>query len=143
MLKKLGFGSADEQLQEIRTRRSQGREEDERPWDRKKILFALFALILLASAFFYFKDSLFPQQSEVSIKSAVDRNLNQNQEVLGATQRVRERIEEIQESVNSLNVVDVATSSPQIQKVISDIKALESLPRNQAKEACENICSKL
>src|SRR3989344_7457163 len=143
MLNKLGFGSQDEQLEEIRSRRTHERDEDLRPWDRKKILFAFLALALLTFAFFYFKESLFPQQGEVGIKSSVGKNLNQNREVLGATQRVRERIEEIQENVTNLNVVDVATSSPQIQKVISDIKALENLPRDQAKNACEQICEGL
>ena len=143
ILNKLGFGSQDEQLEEIRSRRSHVKDEDLRAWDRKKILLAVLILACLIFALFYFKDSIFPQQNGVSIKSSVDKNLNQNQEVLGATQRVRERIEEIQENVNSLNIVDVATSSPQIQKVINDIKALESLPRDQAKNACEKICSGL
>lgn len=134
MLRKLGF--------EIRSRRSQGREEDERPWDRKKITLALLVLVCGLLALFYFKDSIFPKQ-EVDVKGITDQKLVKDQNVSEASHRVRERIKEIKENVNSLNVVDIATSSPQIQKVINDIKALENLPKNQAKEACERICSKL
>lgn len=142
MLRKLGFGSQDEQLQEIRTRRSQGREEDERSWDRKKITLALLVLICGLLALLYFKDSIFPQ-GKIDVKGISDEREVQIKSSIGAGQRVRESLEEIKENVNNLNVVDIATSSPQIQKVISDIKALESLPRNQAKDACERICSQL
>lgn len=142
MLRKLGFGSQNEQLSEIRSRRSQNRrDEDLRPWDRKKIMLAFLVLICSFFALFYFKDSIFPQNN-VDVKGVRDQVV-QNQNVSEATQRAGKRIEDIRESVNNLNVVDIATSSPQIQKVINDIKALESLPKNQAKGACERICSQL
>lgn len=53
---------------------------------------------------------------------------------------VEEKLETIKEEVSSLKPLDVATSSPQVQKVLNDIKTLEQYPRNQAREICENIC---
>lgn len=142
MLRKLGFGSQDEQLSEIRTRRQSEKEEDQRDWDRKKILIAFIVLVFLAFAAFSQKDSLLPVE-DIDVKGVSESVREQNPEVSNATQRARDRIDEIKEDVNNLNIVDVATSSPQIQKVINDIKVLENLPRDQAKSACEKICSGL
>lgn len=142
MSRKPGFGSQDEQLKDIRNRRRSEKEEDQRDWDTKKILIAFIVVCFLIFAALSLKDSFSPVD-KVDIKGVSDIVPEKNPQVSNATQRVRERIDEIKEDVNNLNVVDVATSSPQIQKVINDIKALENLPRDQAKSACEKICAGL
>lgn len=53
---------------------------------------------------------------------------------------VEKKLEAIKEEVTNLKPLDVATSSPQVQKILNDIKTLEQYPRNQAREICENIC---
>jgi hypothetical protein len=54
-----------------------------------------------------------------------------------------ERLLDIREEAENIDVAEVASSSPQVQKVISDLKNLQNYPRNQAKEACFNICEGL
>jgi hypothetical protein len=56
---------------------------------------------------------------------------------------IQQKITEITTQVSNLNAVEVAASSPQIQKVLKDMEGLKSLPQNQAKDACIKICSSL
>jgi hypothetical protein len=36
--------------------------------------------------------------------------------------------------------MEVASSSPQVQKILNDIKALQQYPANQIKDLCRKIC---
>lgn len=56
---------------------------------------------------------------------------------------IQQKLDAVKEEVNNLNVQDIASSSPQVQKVLSDIKNLEQYPKNQVKEACQKICDGL
>lgn len=53
---------------------------------------------------------------------------------------VEDKVEDIKREVGNLKVEDIATSSPQVQKILKDIQALQQYPKNQAKELCENLC---
>lgn len=141
MLRKLGFGRIEEVEQDENKTKIRSSKEDEPEWDRKKVLIAFAVILFLIYAFLSTKDFFVTQDADV--KGISDVAEKQSSKASEATQRARDRIDQIKENVNNLNVLDVATSSPQIQKVINDIKALESLPRDQAKSACEKICSGL
>lgn len=56
---------------------------------------------------------------------------------------ISQKIKTLTQQVSSLNAAEIASSSPQVQKVLNDIKSLEQYPSNQAKDMCEQICSKL
>lgn len=56
---------------------------------------------------------------------------------------IEKKIGEMTKEVNSLNINEIASSSPQVQKVLQDIKNLQHYPENQAKEMCQKICSSL
>lgn len=56
---------------------------------------------------------------------------------------LNQRLSDLKEEVNNINVVEVATSTPAVQKVLSDLKNLQNVPQNQAKQACFNICNGL
>lgn len=56
---------------------------------------------------------------------------------------VSQTIESIKADVEDLNVTEIATSSPQVQKIIKDIQSLQKYPESQAKEMCQKICSSL
>jgi len=53
---------------------------------------------------------------------------------------IQQKLDAVKEEVNNLNAQDIASSSPQVQKVLNDIKNLEQYPKNQVKEACQKIC---
>lgn len=56
---------------------------------------------------------------------------------------IEQKVGELQKEVSNLSPLEVATTSPQVQKILRDIKALEGYPRNQAREFCENLCRNL
>lgn len=56
---------------------------------------------------------------------------------------IEQRVGDLQEQVLGLSPVDIATSSPQVQKILRDIKALEKYPKSEAREMCENFCKSL
>ncbi len=115
------------------------------PWDRKKIFLSFLILIVALFAILYFKDKPSPLRSgrTAQVKGESAPKPQQDQGTSSTTQRIQENFDRIKQNVDNLNVVDVATSSPQIQKLINDIKSLENVPKNQAKGACERICQGL
>lgn len=56
---------------------------------------------------------------------------------------IKEKLDELKKEVNSLNVVDIASSSPQVQRIINDLNVLRQYPVNEAKDICKKICGGL
>jgi uncharacterized membrane protein YhiD involved in acid resistance len=55
-------------------------------------------------------------------------------------ENVDKRLEKIKEDIDNLNAVDVTTQSPQVKKIIEDLQSLQNLPKDQAKNFCEQVC---
>jgi hypothetical protein len=53
---------------------------------------------------------------------------------------ITDKINTLKDQVNNLNVQEIASSSPQVQKIINDLKNLQDAPKNQVKEVCQKIC---
>ena len=53
---------------------------------------------------------------------------------------VQDKIDTLQKEASNINVVEIASSSPQVQKIINDIKSIENYPSDQAKSLCEQVC---
>ena len=112
----------------------------EESWNKKRVSIALIVLLLLAGgAVYFFRDKLsFDAKSQTA----------QNQKVLSASDYnledvVQKQMQMIKQQAENINVEEIASSSPQIQNLINDLKALQNLPKDKAKEACFNICSGL
>ena len=112
-------------------------------WDKKKIFLAVFLIILLFVGGYFFKTRIlgihFSSQSK-SVKAAsteinIGASLGQN-----IQQAVKEKIDGLKQEVSNLNLVEVASSSPQVQKIINDIKSLQQYPNDQIKEVCKKVC---
>ena len=54
---------------------------------------------------------------------------------------LNKRLEKIKSDINELNALDVTTQSPQVKKIIEDLKSLQNLPKDQAKNVCQQVCS--
>lgn len=117
--------------------------EQEQVWDKKKVIPALLSLAVILTLATYFGKNYLDFQNAS----------NPSKQVMGAEQEdsvsvqkpdvqkiIQERVEVIKEETEKINVVEVATSSPQIQKIINDIRQLEEYPSNQAKDFCHQIC---
>lgn len=122
--------------------------QGEKVWDTKKV--GIFILILAFAAiglFYGFKDQRFKSAEDVRGVQTEEENLQESRveppTFDGLQTTFQEKINEIKEDTESIDIAEVASSSPQIQKVINDIKNLQNYPRSQAKEACFNICEGL
>lgn len=118
--------------------------KEDLPWDKKKIILFLIAAVVLIGIGFEAKDLILG--TSVSPSAPI-----QKPDIKGAATQVSSNIKNsVQDQLNNLkseaqnvNVVDIATSSPQVQKVINDLKAIQNYPQNQLKTTCEQICNGL
>lgn len=126
----------------------QKEKKEEIQWDKKKIILTVFVAILLIGIGFEIKsvflgESLEPiakvsQNSNAQIKGASTTDLTN-----GIKQSFSDNINSIKAQAQNIDIAEIASSSPQVQKVISDLKGLKDLPKNQIKSACEKICNGL
>lgn len=117
-------------------------------WDKKKIAIATGIVLFLGIVGIGVKSYLFPDSSKPNYKSVQGVNAqkassDQNSDSAQKTQpfsvsqvrgNLQGKIDEIKKEVNTINVANVATSAPQIQKIMDDFKSLQALPGNQAKD---------
>ena len=138
-------------------------EKIEETWDKKKIVFAVIFLTFLLFAAYEFKNyilsnnlktnvaNIFKKPASGSVEGASSENLNpqanSNNSSLPSTNNLKteaqSKLDIIRQEITKLNILDVATSTPQVQKIIQDIQSLEKYPGNQAKDMCEKICNGL
>jgi len=139
--------------------------DEEVVWDKKKIIFGVVsAFVLLGVGIYFLKPYIFSQQNtapqvykkpeKVGEVAGVNtgKNINQKNESESAPTTgsfsipsagdVQAKIATIQQQITHLDAGQIASSSPQVQKIIQDIQNLQEYPKNQAKEMCQQICSK-
>jgi hypothetical protein len=119
----------------------------EETWDKKKIGVALIVLFILLGCIIYFS-GIYKIKGESAVnpaaqikKSVEGAQTSFNTE--GIKEAVKQKIEDIKTEASSVDLVQIASSSPQVQKIINDLKNLENYPSDQAKSACEKICNQL
>lgn len=109
-------------------------------WNKKRVGAAFIVLLLLAGgAVYLFRNRLpfdaKPQHAQDrKVLSASDYNLEDI---------VQKQMQMIKQQAENINIEEIASSSPQIQNLINDLKALQNLPKDKVKEACYNICKGL
>lgn len=122
-------------------------------WDKKKIAIAIFMIILFAgTGLYFFKDNLYgyilAQKYSKSIKGASDakesisKNFSASSKItsLPIQAVIQEKLDNLKKDISSLSVEDIASSSPQIKKIINDFNLIKDYPVNEAKEICKKIC---
>lgn len=118
----------------------------EEVWSFKKIFIGVIVLTIIVGGLAYWnKDSLIALKStglitRDNVKGANTRDV-QPRSISEINSEVQNRVNTLKEQVNSLNATEVATTSPQVQKILQDLKSLEQYPKNQAKEACIRVCN--
>lgn len=116
-------------------------------WNKKRIFAAFFLIIALIALGYFLKTKILsenslPKDSKAVKGTTVKKEENKEQGGLNVNvqKKVTEKIESLKQAALGLDIVEIASSSPQVQKIINDIKALEQYPTNQAKELCRQIC---
>lgn len=125
-------------------------EEEKSVWNVKKIAVGVIFLGMLAFFGYQNKDFLVGDEAKsggalqqvAGVKTSPKRQ-EAGEQVSLPRFNLQEKVNDITQSVATLDVKEVASSSPQIQKVLRDIEALKNLPRSQAKDACVQICNGL
>jgi hypothetical protein len=118
----------------------ENKQQDEAQWDKMKIIaFCIFIVVLLVAGLLL-KDSIL---GKPYTSPNVTQKINSVIPKIDVKKTVQDQINALQQEADNINLADMATSSPQVQKVINDLKALKDLPNNQLKQACLNICKKL
>ncbi len=120
--------------------------EEKLEWDKKKILFFLGAITLLLFAAYILKEEFLSSQTSTAPMNKAEVEGVSTQDPLTAPEikkNIQNQITNLQTEAEKINVVDIATSSPQVQKVINDLKALQDYPKSQLKTTCEQICNSL
>lgn len=139
--------------------------DQETVWDKKKIIIGVISTIILLGVGIYFLNPYFFSQknaaTQVSKKSGAVEDVegaNTSKEIdqkndssqgqtaksfsLPTANDVQANIATIQQQITHLDAAQIASSSPQVQKIIQDLQAMQEYPKNQAKEMCQQICSK-
>lgn len=116
--------------------------EQDLGWNRKRILVLLVivAILLVGGLIYLVKTS--SQVKGISTYTPPPSDTF-DQASSQISEGVRNKIFSIQEDAKNLNVSEVASSSPQVQKVIKDIQSIQNLPSDKAKDACQKICNEL
>jgi hypothetical protein len=115
-------------------------------WNKKKIIITAIILALLIVGGFYFKIRVLGQNSSQiaeSVKGVATQEVTLPDVKASVQEAVKEKIDNLKAQVSNLNVSEIASSSPQVQKILNDIQSLGQYPANQAKEFCRQIYEKI
>lgn len=120
---------------------------DESTWDKKKIAVTLIILVLvLVTGGMYVSDKVTAKLEGIKgaqIQNQTQRPLNEIPNTtfsFPSKENFTGRLDSIKKDIENINIQEIASSSPQIQKVLKDIQSIQQYPGNQAKEMCYNIC---
>jgi len=112
-------------------------------WDLKKLILALFILVGILILVLFFKFYFFANEDNITQVAKVQEKRVKGISTEDVQKAVQEKVDLIKQQADEINITDVATSSPQVQKLIQDIKTLENYPSSQARSMCENLCKSL
>jgi hypothetical protein len=116
--------------------------KEDLPWDKKKILLFLVAAIVLIGIGFEAKDLILGQSLKPAVSvQAPDVKGAATQVAPDIKKNVQAQLDNLKTEAQSVDLVQIASTSPQVQKVINDLKSLQDYPKNQVKATCEQICN--
>ena len=109
-------------------------------WNKKRVFLGIFLLaLLIIGGGYLFRDKIFISSSR-QLKSVEGASTSTVDTAANVQETVKEKIDNLKQEVSGLNLMEVTSSSPQVQKILSDIKSLQQYPENQVKDLCRKIC---
>lgn len=128
-----------------KTKKKVEKEDDGLVWDKRRIIiaFALVAFVLFGLR--QAKGMFFPNTNILGESTVKKASEIEKPEVGGPgvdlESNLTSKFDDIKENIVNLDPEEIASSSPQIQKVLKDIEGLKDLPSDQARNTCMKICS--
>lgn len=128
------------------TRKKEEESSDE--WDKKRIVITAFFAVVAILAVREIKATFFPSDESVlgqnvSISPTPIKKPDVEIPRFNVANEVGSKIEELKRNIEGLDPQEVASSSPQIQKVLRDMEGLKDLPSNEARNTCMKLCSEI
>jgi len=118
-------------------------------WNKKRIIIAIILLMLLGVGAYFFKTKILSSEPPKSVKgvSVKENKSSEGEEKIDIQEAVKDtvkkKLEDLKKEAMKIDVAEIASSSPQIQKLIKDLSSIRDYPANQAKEICEKVCGNL
>ncbi len=139
------FRKKEEAVEPVKTRR---KEESGEEWDKKRVIVTAFFVVVAILAVREIKTTFFSNNDEVlgqnvSVSPTPIKKPDVEIPRFNVANEVGSKIEELKKNIEGLDPVEVASSSPQIQKVLKDMEGLKDLPSNEAKSMCMKLCSEI
>jgi hypothetical protein len=140
------FDKPKEELAEkpVKSRRAE-KKEDEYEWDKKRILIVGFSVIVVLALAVELKRMFLPNTSILGDSTVKKASEVEKPKVkppsVDLQSKVGASLADIKNNIANLDPEEVASSSPQIQKVLQDMQGIKDLPKDEAKNACMRICS--
>lgn len=139
------FRKKEEAVEPVKTRR---KEESSEEWDKKRVIVTAFFVVVAILAVREIKTTFFSNNDEVlgqnvSVSPTPIKKPDVEIPRFNVANEVGSKIEELKKNIEGLDPVEVASSSPQIQKVLKDMEGLKDLPSNEAKSMCMKLCSEI
>jgi hypothetical protein len=140
------FRKKEEVAEPIKTRKKEEVSSEE--WDKKKVIITAFFVVVAILAVREIKTTFFSNNDEVlgqnvSVSPTPIKKPDVQIPRVNVVNQVGSKIEELKRNIDGLDPVEVASSSPQIQKVLRDMEGLKDLPSNEAKSMCMKLCSEI
>ena len=120
--------------------------EQNQEWDLKRIVIAAALIIVGVVVVLDVKHSFLDQNQGILGAAIQNKPVevikpNIKSPNLNVSSQIGDKIDQIKSNVSNIDPAQIATSSPQIQKVLRDIQGIKDLPADQAKQQCLKICS--
>lgn len=118
-------------MQELKT--------SEEVWDKKKIVITVLITVVISAGLVYSANIL----GLIEFQKPLTKNSSSKSIYLPSKIDVEDKLEEVKQEINALDIAEIASSSPQVKKILQDLRFLQEYPGNQAREMCQRICSSL
>lgn len=132
----------DEYKQKVKKEK---KDEDGLEWDKKKVgIFAIIATVIVIAGV-ELKGTFYDKNKNVLGDAVRNKPVSlERPDVkvpIDLSAELGSKVSEIKKNIEGLDANEIASSSPQIQKLLNDMSKLQDLPANQVKETCQKICS--
>jgi len=140
------FRKKAEEMDPVKTRKKEEVSTEE--WDKKRVIITAFFVVVAILGVREIKTTFFSNNDEVlgqnvSVTPTPIKKPSVEIPRVNVANQVGSKINEIKKNIEGLNAQEVASSSPQIQKVLRDMEGLKDLPSNEAKSMCVKLCSEI
>jgi hypothetical protein len=127
----------------------------EESWSKKRVFLGLIVLAILIAGLATFKILVLDKNQDLvqkpiskyskNVEGASTNTISSSQEnaVVSLKTNIQNQLNAIKQEASSIDLTEIATSSPQVKKIIEDIKSIQNLPKDKAKDYCEQICNGL